>query len=99
MLGFALWYLTYSTWEGTHGIHLEDLYVRQAYVAAGHGKALLRTLAAIAVERGYKRVEWSVLDWNEPAIGFYDSLGAGSMDGWTVRRLEGDALAELGSRP
>lgn len=99
VLGFALWYLTYSTWEGTHGIHLEDLYVRQAVRGGGHGKALLRNLAAIAVERGYKRVEWSVLDWNEPAIGFYDSLGAGSMDGWTVRRLEGDALAELGSRP
>lgn len=99
VLGFALWYLTYSTWEGTHGIHLEDLYVRQAVRGGGHGKALLRNLATIAVDRGYKRVEWSVLDWNEPAIGFYDSLGAGSMGGWTVRRLEGDALAELGSRP
>lgn len=98
VLGFALWFLTYSTWEGTHGIHLEDLYVRESERGAGHGKALLATLAQIAVQRGYRRVEWSVLDWNSPAIGFYDSLGAGSMDGWTVRRLEGAALAELGSR-
>ena len=98
VLGFALWYLTYSTWEGTHGIHLEDLYVRESERGAGHGKALLAALARIAVERGYRRVEWSVLDWNSPAIGFYDSLGAGSMDGWTVRRLEGQALAELGNR-
>ncbi|MFJ6417220.1 GNAT family N-acetyltransferase [Paeniglutamicibacter sp. NPDC091659] len=97
VLAFALWYLTYSTWEGTHGIHLEDLYVRESARGGGHGTALLRELAAIAVQRGYKRVEWSVLDWNTPAIGFYDSLGAGSMDGWTVRRLEGAALAELGA--
>lgn len=97
VLGFALWYLTYSTWEGTHGIHLEDLYVRESARGGGHGKALLRELAAIAVQRGYRRVEWSVLDWNAPAIGFYDSLGAGSMDGWTVRRLEGAALADLGA--
>lgn len=97
VLGFALWFLTYSTWEGTHGIHLEDLYVRETSRGAGHGKALLTELARLAVERGYRRVEWSVLDWNAPAIGFYDSLGAGSMDGWTVRRLEGAALAELGA--
>ncbi|GAA1495908.1 GNAT family N-acetyltransferase [Paeniglutamicibacter kerguelensis] len=97
VLAFALWYLTYSTWEGTHGIHLEDLYVRESARGGGHGTALLRELAAIAVQRGYKRVEWSVLDWNAPAIGFYDSLGAGSMDGWTVRRLEGAALADLGA--
>ena len=97
VLAFALWYLTYSTWEGTHGIHLEDLYVRESARGGGHGTALLRELAAIAVQRGYKRVEWSVLDWNEPAIGFYDSLGAGALDDWTVRRLEGDALAALGS--
>ena len=97
VLGFALWFLTYSTWEGTHGIHLEDLYVRESARGAGHGKALLAELARIAVARGYRRVEWSVLDWNAPAIGFYDSLGAGSMDGWPVRRLEGAALAELGA--
>lgn len=97
VLGFALWFLTYSTWEGTHGIHLEDLYVSETRRGAGHGKALLSTLARLAVQRGYKRVEWSVLDWNAPAIGFYDSLGAGTMDGWSVRRLEGAALAELGA--
>ncbi|GAA5226155.1 GNAT family N-acetyltransferase [Paeniglutamicibacter antarcticus] len=97
VLGFALWFLTYSTWEGTHGIHLEDLYVRETSRGAGHGKALLTELARLAVERGYRRVEWSVLDWNAPAIGFYDSIGAGSMEGWTVRRLEGAALAELGA--
>lgn len=98
ILGFAIWFLTYSTWEGTHGIHLEDLYVNPNARGGGHGKALLRELASIAVDRGYKRVEWSVLDWNAPAIGFYDSLGAGSMDGWTVRRLEGNALTSLGAR-
>lgn len=98
ILGYAIWFLTYSTWEGTHGIHLEDLYVNPNARGGGHGKALLHKLAAIAVERGYKRVEWSVLDWNSPAIGFYNSLGAGSMDGWTVRRLEGAALAELGAQ-
>ena len=98
ILGYAIWFLTYSTWEGTHGIHLEDLYVNPNARGGGHGKALLRELASIAVDRGYKRVEWSVLDWNAPAIGFYDSLGAGSMDGWTVRRLEGDALVSLGAR-
>lgn len=97
VLGFALWFLTYSTWEGTHGIHLEDLYVRETSRGAGHGKALLTELARLAVERGYRRVEWSVLDWNAPAIGFYDSIGAGSMEGWTVRRLEGAALADLGA--
>ncbi|QXQ11703.1 GNAT family N-acetyltransferase [Paeniglutamicibacter sp. Y32M11] len=97
VLGFALWFLTYSTWEGTHGIHLEDLYVSETRRGAGHGKALLSTLARLAVQRGYKRVEWSVLDWNAPAIGFYDSLGAGTMNGWSVRRLEGAALAELGA--
>lgn len=95
VIGFALWYLTYSTWEGAHGIHLEDLYVRPEARGGGHGKALLGELARITVERGYKRLEWSVLDWNAPAIGFYDSLGAGSMDGWTVRRLDGEALATV----
>ncbi|MGJ9401907.1 N-acetyltransferase family protein [Arthrobacter sp. KK5.5] len=99
VVGTAIWFLNYSTWEGTHGIHLEDLYVHPGVRGAGHGKRLLRNLARIAVERGYSRLEWSVLDWNEPAIGFYDALGAGSMDGWTVRRLDGQALADAGSRP
>lgn len=95
--GFALWYLSYSTWEGTHGIYLEDLYVRPEARGAGHGKALLRTLARTARERGYQRVEWSVLQWNRPSIEFYRSLGAVPMDGWDVYRLTGDALVSSGS--
>ncbi|NVM99247.1 GNAT family N-acetyltransferase [Arthrobacter sp. SDTb3-6] len=97
ILGFALWFLNYSTWEGTHGIHLEDLYVRPEARGGGHGKALLQTLAGIAVERGYARVEWSVLDWNEPSINFYRSLGAVPMDGWHVFRLDGGALGSFGA--
>ena len=95
--GFALWYLSYSTWEGTHGIYLEDLFVRPEARGAGHGKALLRTLAHTARERGYQRVEWSVLQWNQPSIEFYRSLGAVPMDGWDVYRLTGDALVSFGS--
>ena len=90
--GFALWFLNYSTWEGVHGIYLEDLYVSPEARGEGHGKALLQHLAATAVERGYARVEWSVLDWNEPSINFYRSLGAAPMDGWSTFRLTGDAL-------
>ena len=95
--GFALWFLNYSTWEGTHGIYLEDLYVRPEARGSGHGKALLRTLARTARERGYQRVEWSVLQWNQPSIEFYRSLGARPMDGWDVYRLTGDALESFGS--
>lgn len=95
--GFALWFLTFSTWEGVHGIHLEDLYVRPEARGAGHGKELLRTLARHAVAQGWARVEWSVLDWNEPSIGFYRSLGALPQDGWSVFRLTGDALREVGA--
>ncbi|WP_345469507.1 GNAT family N-acetyltransferase [Glutamicibacter ectropisis] len=98
IVGIAIWYLTYSTWEGRHGIHLEDLYVRANQRGLGTGNALLRTLAKICVDRGYKRLEWQVLDWNEPAIKFYDSLGAGALDGWTTRRLDGDDLVALGSQ-
>lgn len=97
IVGFALWFLNYSTWEGTHGIYLEDLYVRPEARRGGHGKALLKKLAQIAVERGYSRFEWSVLDWNEPSINFYKSFGAGPMDGWSVFRLDGDALAAFGA--
>ncbi|MDJ0315664.1 MULTISPECIES: GNAT family N-acetyltransferase [Arthrobacter] len=97
IVGFALWFLNYSTWEGTHGIHLEDLYVRPDARGGGYGKALLRRLAQIAVERGYARVEWSVLDWNEPSIKFYHSLGAAPMDGWHVFRLDGAALDGFGA--
>lgn len=95
--GFALWFLNYSTWEGTHGIYLEDLYVRPTARGLGYGKALLRELARIAVARGYARVEWSVLRWNEPAIGFYRGLGARPMEEWDTFRLTGDALADFGS--
>jgi GNAT superfamily N-acetyltransferase len=98
-VGFALWFRNFSTWTGTHGIYLEDLYVRPAKRGGGHGKALLTALARIAVERGYQRFEWSVLDWNEPSIGFYKSLGAQPMDEWTVYRLTGDPLRELGGAP
>jgi ribosomal protein S18 acetylase RimI-like enzyme len=90
----AIWYLTFSTWEGVHGIHLEDLYVRPSHRGSGYGKALLSNLAAICVERDYARLEWDVLDWNEPAIGFYQSLGALPRDGWTTFRLDGDALRQ-----
>lgn len=95
--GFALWFLTYSTWTGRHGVHLEDLYVRPEYRGLGYGSALLQNLARICVERGYRRLEWSVLDWNTPAIHFYESLGSVPMNGWTVRRLDGDALGSLGA--
>ena len=95
--GFALWFLNYSTWEGVHGIYLEDLYVRPDARGEGHGKALLQHLAATAVDRGYARVEWSVLDWNEPSINFYKRLGAAPMEEWSTFRLAGAALAAFGA--
>jgi GNAT superfamily N-acetyltransferase len=95
-VGFALYFLNFSTWNGTHGIYLEDLFVLPEARGGGYGSALLRELARIAVERGYGRVEWSVLDWNEPSIGFYKSLGAVPMDEWTTMRLTGDALRSFG---
>jgi GNAT superfamily N-acetyltransferase len=94
-VGFALWFRNFSTWTGTHGAYLEDLYVRPAARGAGHGKALLAAIAAICVERGYERFEWSVLDWNEPAIRVYRSIGATPQDEWTVQRLSGDPLRSL----
>jgi GNAT superfamily N-acetyltransferase len=96
VVGFALWFLNFSTWLGRHGIYLEDLFVRPSARGRGHGKALLPELARIAVERGYGRVEWSVLDWNTSAQDFYRGLGAAPMDEWTVWRLSGDALTKLG---
>ncbi|MFC3299100.1 GNAT family N-acetyltransferase [Arthrobacter agilis] len=93
--GFALWFLNYSTWEGVNGIYLEDLYVRPEARGAGHGKALLANLARIAADRGYARVEWSVLDWNEPSIRFYESLGARPQSGWSTFRLTGSALSDV----
>jgi GNAT superfamily N-acetyltransferase len=97
VVGCALWFLNFSTWRGVHGIHLEDLYVRPAHRGRGLGRALLARLAGVCVERGYGRLEWSVLDWNTPAIEFYRAIGAVGMDEWTVFRLDGDALAELGA--
>jgi GNAT superfamily N-acetyltransferase len=90
--GFALWFLTFSTWRGTHGIHLEDLYVRPEHRGSGLGRELLRTLAAVCTARGYARLEWSVLDWNAPSIAFYEAAGAVPMEEWTTYRLSGDAL-------
>ncbi|PWW23059.1 L-amino acid N-acyltransferase YncA [Geodermatophilus normandii] len=92
VVGTALWFLTFSTWRGTHGIHLEDLYVQPEHRGSGLGRELLRTLAATCVERGYARLEWSVLDWNEPSIAFYRAAGAVPVDGWTVFRLTDEAL-------
>jgi GNAT superfamily N-acetyltransferase len=99
VVGYALYFLNFSTWEGVHGIYLEDLYVHPDQRGSGLGRALLTGLAGVANERGYARVEWSVLDWNAPSIAFYRSLGAEPMDGWTVFRLTGPALrraAEIG---
>lgn len=95
-VGCAIWFLNFSTWRGVHGIYLEDLYVRPTARGAGHGKALLTELARICVERGYQRLEWSVLNWNTPSIAFYDSLGARPQDEWTVYRLTDEALTKLG---
>jgi GNAT superfamily N-acetyltransferase len=95
--GFALWFRNFSTWEGVHGIYLEDLYVRPEARGAGYGKALLQTLARHAVDNGYARVEWAVLNWNEPSIGFYRSLGALPQDEWSTFRLTGEALQEFGA--
>lgn len=96
--GFALFFHNFSTFEGRPGIYLEDLFVRPAARGSGLGTALLVKLAAEAVERDCARLEWSVLDWNAPAIGFYKSLGARSMDEWTVMRLDGAALTQLGAK-
>jgi GNAT superfamily N-acetyltransferase len=92
VVGMALWFLTFSTWRGTHGIYLEDLYVRPGNRGSGLGRELLRTLADLCVQRGYGRLEWSVLDWNTPSIEFYRAAGAAPMDEWTVFRLTDDAL-------
>jgi GNAT superfamily N-acetyltransferase len=96
VVGCALWFLNFSTWRGVHGLYLEDLYVQPAHRGAGIGRALLARLATVCAERGLARLEWAVLDWNEPSIGFYRSLGAVLLDEWTVFRLDGAALAVLG---
>ena len=95
VVGFALWYVTFSTWKGLPGLWLEDLFVRPTARGSGLGKALLQELARVCVARGYARFEWWVLDWNAPAIGFYRSLGAVPQDEWTTFRVDGDALQAL----
>ncbi|TQM42765.1 GNAT family N-acetyltransferase [Pseudonocardia cypriaca] len=92
VVGCAVWFRSFSTWRGVPGIYLEDLFVRPAHRGSGLGKALLAQLAAVCAEQGYARLEWQVLDWNEPSIGFYRSLGAVPMDEWTTFRLDGEAL-------
>lgn len=94
-IGFALFFHTFSTFEGRPGLYLEDLYVRPEARGRGAGKTLFRRLAQLALERDCARLEWAVLDWNEPAIAFYRSLGARPMNDWIVERLDGDALARL----
>lgn len=96
--GFALFFHNYSTWLGKPGIWLEDLFVRPEHRGHGHGRRLLVEIARIARERGCGRIEWSVLDWNEPSIAFYRSLGALAMDEWTVYRLTGEAIDQLAER-
>ena len=98
VVGCAIWVLSFSTWTGTHGIWLEDLYVSPRHRGLGLGQELLRTLAGVCVERGYHRLEWWVLDWNTPSIGFYESIGAVAQDEWTRFRLDGPALVTHASR-
>ncbi len=93
--GFAVWFLNFSTWDGVHGLHLEDLYVRPQHRGRGLGRELLAELAAECVRNGYSRLQWWVLNWNTPSIDFYRSLGAVPMDEWTVFRLTGGALSAL----
>jgi GNAT superfamily N-acetyltransferase len=95
--GFALFFHNFSTFLGRPGVYLEDLYVKPEYRGAGIGKELLTRLARLAIERGCGRLEWWVLDWNEPSIGFYKKLGAIQMDDWTVYRVSGPALEDLAS--
>lgn len=94
-VGFAMYFLSYSTWLGRHGLFLEDIYVTPSARGAGYGKQILRHLAALAVERGYGRVDWNVLDWNQPAIDFYEAVGARPQSEWIGYRLEGQALADF----
>ena len=93
--GMALWFVTFSTWTGVHGMHLEDLYVAPSYRRLGLARSLLARLAATCRARGWARLEWAVLDWNTSALDFYASLDSHSMDGWTTHRLDGEALAAL----
>ena len=98
-VGFALWFYNFSTFRGRHGIYLEDLFVRDAMRGRGIGKSLLSRLARRCLDEGLTRLEWWVLDWNEPSIAFYRSIGARAMDEWTVQRVTGDALEKLAESP
>jgi GNAT superfamily N-acetyltransferase len=93
IIGIAIWFLTYSTWTGRHGIWLEDLHVDESQRGRGYGKALIASLAEVCIEREYSRLEWTVLDWNAPAVAFYRSIGAEPMSEWTTQRLSGSQLA------
>ena len=95
VVGISIWFLNYSTWVGKPGIYLEDLYIDPAHRSKGFGLAFLKELAKICIERDYERLQWWVLDWNEPSIEFYKSLGAVPMDEWTVYRVSGAALKKL----
>jgi GNAT superfamily N-acetyltransferase len=97
VVGFALWFPRFSTWTGSRGMHLEDLFVRPRARGGGYGKALLASLAALCREKGYERFEWWVLAWNEPTIDFYESLGVEFLDEWRVCRLSGEPLDALAS--
>lgn len=97
VVGMAIWFLSFSTWTGTNGVWLEDLFVEPAHRGSGLGVALLRRLASICVERGYRRFEWWVLDWNSPSIDFYRAAGARAMDEWTTYRMDGAALHSFAS--
>ncbi len=96
--GMAVWYLSFSTWTGRSGVWLEDLFVSPEHRGLGLGRDLLQALARVCVEQGYPRLEWWVLDWNEPALGFYRSLGAHAQDEWTTFRVAGQALQRLGGQ-
>jgi GNAT superfamily N-acetyltransferase len=95
ILGMAIWFRNFSTWTGTHGIYLEDLFVRPEARGSGIGRQLVAELASIAHQSGYRRIDWAVLTWNEPALGFYRSLGAVAQDDWVGYRLSDEALAAL----
>ncbi len=98
VVGMAIWFVTFSTWTGRHGLWLEDLYVRPSHRGGGIGAQLMSSLARVCLERGYPRMEWTVLDWNTPAIEVYHHLGAEPMSEWTTQRLTGAALAGLAAR-
>ena len=95
VVAMALWFLNYSTWQGSAGIYLEDLFVQTEHRGRGIGRALMRTLARLCVEKGYSRLQWWVLNWNTPAIDFYESIGALPMDEWTVYRLSDESLRDF----